>query len=487
MNKKTKLIVFASSIILSTIILCFFLTGYYSGDTKLIYFHGYANYSINDTHLRDGRFILTIIFIILGMINPAIKTTYIIALIISIFILSLCVVEIYYIISKYKEIKEKKQKIMVFLISYTYIFNFIIVDMLQYVENFMLSASILCFIIAIKKIIIEKHKKVGFALTLLGVLCYQGTIPMYIATAILVTILENKKINIEYFKKILPCAISIFVSALVSVVLVNLVPVVTGMELTDRISKIEYLENIEKNILRMGEAILYSFDLFPPYLWISITILILALSAIVGIRKKKIQFSINVLFVFMMYIFSWLVMFPIQISINAPRVSYVIGQAVSAMLIYIYCTNFGELKSKFYINSIVIITIIYFVITIFSILKSTYDLKLANKLDQNFSQKIDSEIASLEEQGITINKITIRYTESEENIKKYSELVRENSNYILGTYNLKMLEFYTGRHIEGRVPDFTEEMEHEYFNEKESEDEVQFCNVGDVLYILVNL
>ena len=487
MNKKTKLIVFASSIILSAIILCFFLTGYYSVDTERIYFQGYTDYATKDAYIRDGRFISAIIFIIVGIFNPEIKTMHIINVIISIFILSICVVEIYNLITKYGKTKEKKQKIIAFIISYTYIFNFIIVDILQFVDSFVISASILCFIMAIKKIIIEKHKKVGFALTLLGVLCYQGTIPMYIATAILVTLLENKKINIEYFKKILPCAISIIVSALVSVALVNLVPVVTGMELTDRISKIEYLENIEKNILKMGEVILYSFDLFPPYLWISITILILALSAIVGIRKKNIQFPINVLFIFMMYIFSWLIMFPIQIVVNAPRVSYVVGQAVSAMLIYIYCTNFGELKSKFYINSIVIITIIYFIITIFSILKSTYDLKLANKLDQNFSQKIYSEITKLEEQGITINKITIRYTDSGKNIKKYSQLLRNNSAYLLGTYNLQRFEFYTGKRIEGRVPNFTEEIEHKYFDGKKSEDEVQFHNEGNILYILVDL
>ena len=70
MNKKTKLIVFASSIILSTIILCFFLTGYYSVDTERIYFQGYTDYATKDAYIRDGRFISAIIFIIVGIFNP---------------------------------------------------------------------------------------------------------------------------------------------------------------------------------------------------------------------------------------------------------------------------------------------------------------------------------------------------------------------------------------------------------------------------------
>ena len=121
-------------------------------------------------------------------------------------------------------------------------------------------------------------------------------------------------------------------------------------------------------------------------------------------------------------------------------------------------------------------------ITMFSILKSTYDLKLANTLDKNFSQAIENEIERLEEQGIAIHKIGIRYTENGENIKKYSKLTRRDSLYIVG-YTLQRYEFYTGRKISSRVQDFTEELEEKCF--KESEEEIQFYNREDVLYILI--
>ena len=346
MSKKTKNIIFAISVIISIGISCFFLTGYYSVDTERIYFQGYTDYATKDAYIRDGRFILALIFVIVGKFNPEIRVVHITSLILSIFILSACVVQIYEIMTRYRKNNDRKEKILAFLLSYTYIFNFIIVGIFQFIESFAISASILFFIIAIKKLVIEKRWGIGFILTLLGVIWYQGTIPVFIATATLITILESKGINKEFFKKILPCAIAIFVSALISVILVKLVPVVTELEMTTRLSGLEYIQNIKENIFTLNSILFDTFYLFPPYMWIGLCMTILIISFIIGIQKKEIPFTINVLFVFMMYIFSLLIMFPIQKILKLPRVAYVIGQAISGMLIYIYCTNWEKIKSK---------------------------------------------------------------------------------------------------------------------------------------------
>ncbi len=484
MIRKTKIILFVISVILSAVILCFFLTGYYSIDTERIYFQGYTDYAVKDAYIRDGRFISAIIFVIIGIWNPTIKIMHIISVIISIFILSLCVIQIYDVIENCKKSQNRKEKMIAFLLSYTYIFNFLIVDILKFIDGFVISLSILCFIIAIKKIVIEKKEKIGFALTFLGVICYQGTIPVYIATAILVSILKNKIINKEFFKNILTCAIAIFVSAFISMILINLVPIITGMELTNKLEGKNFFDTLKQNIFAINEVIFHSLYFFPSYVWIGMSMIIIVTSIIVAIQKKKIVFSFNVLFVFIAYVLALLVMFPIQNIQMAPRVAYVIGQSVAGILIYIYCTNFGEIKSKLYINFIIIIMILYFIITMFSVLKSTYDLKLANTLDKNFSKAIENEIERLEEQGIAIHKIGIRYTENGKNIKKYSKLTRMDSFYIVG-YTLQRYEFYTGKKITARVQDFTEDLEKECF--KESEEEIQFYHKEDILYILINL
>ena len=485
MKLKNKTVFFIISVIISFIILCFFVTGYYSIDTARIYSQGYIDYAIKVAYIKDGRWISAIIYVIVGLINPSIETMYIVNIILAIIILSFSVIQIYDIIEKCKKLEKTKSKIIAFLLSYTYIFNFLIVDVLKFIDSFVISISILIFIIAIKKIIFEKKKRLGLLLTIFGVICYQGTIPVYIATAILVTLLENKRINKEYFKKILPCAISIIIAAIISLIIINIVPMITGMTKTDRMNGIDYIENIRKNLMVMNETILYSFYMFPQYVWISIGMFTIIISIIYGIKKKNMNYPINILFIFMMYIFSSLVMFPIQPFNNAPRVALVLGESISAMYIYSYCTNFERQKMNLYEKTILIMIIIYFIVTIISIMKSTYQYKLGNIIDEQFSEKIENEIVNLEKQGITINKIGIKYTGNGKNIQKYSRLVRNQSMYMMGLYTVILNEFYTGRTLSS-VQDFTEQLEQEYF-ENSSKEEVQFQNIGNVLYILIDL
>ncbi len=485
MKQKKNIILFAITMILSLIIFYFFVTGYYSIDTVRIWSQGWIEYATQDAYIRDGRLISALAFVIIGLLNPDILTVYIINIIVAIMILSVCVIQIYNIIGRYKSLDKKRHKIIVFMLSYTYIFNFLIVDIMQFVDSFVIASSILLFIIAIKKIIIEKKNKIGFLLTILGVICYQGTIPVYIATAILVTLLENKKINKEYFKKILPCAISIVISSMISVIIVNLVPIITNMEMTGRIEGIDYLRNIKINLSYMSEYIFETFHLFPPYMCIGMELFILIITIAYGIRKKHVELPIYVLIIFISYIATILIMLPIQIFVTAVRVVIVLGQAISAMLIFIYCMNFSDEKVNIYEKIIVGVISIYFIITIVSIVKSTYDCKLANKIDEEFSQKIENEIINLEEQGITINKIGINYTGSGNNIQKYSPLVMQESRYIRGIYVISLHEFYTGRKLSSEML-LTEEQRENYFDTSSTE-EIQFKNVDDVLYILIDL
>ncbi len=485
MKQKKNIILFMIIMILSLIILCFFVTGYYSIDTYRIWSQGYIDYALKDAYIRDGRLFSALIFVIIGLLNPTILTMYIINIMIAIMILSICVIQIYHLIERYKKIESVKSKIITFMISYTYIFNFLIVDVLKFIDSFVIATSMLLFIIAIKKMIIEKKNKLGCLLTILGVICYQGTIPVYIATAILITLLENKKVNKEYFKKILPCAISIIIASILSVIIVTLVPVITDMNMSIRMENIDYISEIERNLISMSKILFETFYMFLPYTWIEIAIVILVLSIIYGIKKKNIKQSIYVLIIFMVYIASLFVIFPIEYILLHPRLAMTLGQTISAMLIYIYCTNFEKEKTNTYEKIIAGITIIYFIITLVSIMKSTYEYKLGNKIDEEFSKKIENEIVELEKQGIEIHKIGIRYAVNDKKNREYEKLVFEQSTYLKGLYTVTLHEFYTGRTLTS-VQDFTEELEKKYF-QNPSEEELQFKNIDDVLYIFVDL
>lgn len=485
MKQKKNILLFGITMILSLIILYFFVTGYYSVDTIRIWSQGWIDYATKDAYIRDGRLFSALIFTIVGLFDPPIMVVYIVNIILAIIILSVCVIQIYQLIERYKTLGKTKNKIIAFILSYTYIFNFLVVDILQFVDSFIIATSILLFIIAIKKIIVDKKNKVGFLLTILGVICYQGTIPVYIATAILVTLLENKKINKEYFKTIRPCAISILISAIFSVLIVNLVPIVTNIEISEVLQKMDYLRNIKVNLSDMPQIVFGTFYLFPPYVWIGIALFTIVISGIYGIKKKNIQMPIYVLMIFMAYIATLIIMLPLKQFTMHPRIAFVLGQVVSAMLIYIYCNNFKDKKMNIYEKIIVGVISIYFIVTIISIFKSTYEYKLANTIDEEFSQKIENEIVKLEEQGITINKIGINYTGNGINIKKYGPLVIKESKYISGLYVVALHEFYTGRKISSSLL-LTEEQKESYFDCTNTE-EIQFKNVEDILYILINL
>ena len=161
MKRKNTYLLFIFTVLISMLLFSYFITGYYSIDTVRIYTQGYTDYATKDAYIRDGRLFSALIFVIIGLFNPSIKTMYIINIFISIIILSVCVIQIYNIIRKYKQPQKRIHKAIAFMISYTYIFNFLLVDIMKYIDSFVISTSILLYILAIKKIIIDKQNKTG--------------------------------------------------------------------------------------------------------------------------------------------------------------------------------------------------------------------------------------------------------------------------------------------------------------------------------------
>ena len=170
----------------------------------------------------------------------------------------------------------------------------------------------------------------------------------------------------------------------------------------------------------------------------------------------------------------------------APRGELVMGEVISAMILYLYCIDIKETNMKIFQKILESILVIYFICTIFSVLKSSYEFKLANKLDEEFAKKVEKEIINLEEKGIYINKIGINYTGNGVNIKKYAKIVKQDSKILNGLYSLEIYEFYTGRTIKSSAKLLTDAEKEIYFSSS-SNDKIQFKNVEDILYVLVDL
>ena len=205
--KKKNAIIFVIIFIISIAIFFPLLLGNLIGDDYLISSIGYIDY-IKNYSLNDGRIFCTILPIIFNALHIPIFTGKIIALMITLAIASLTVVKLKNIIDKYKKSNGIKQSILVTLISFATIYNFLFIDEIFYIEAPVIVSSILLFIMAANILVTNNKKSLikSLLLVVIASFCYQGTILVFFAMSFLFSILKNKddvkRVFIDLFKSI---------------------------------------------------------------------------------------------------------------------------------------------------------------------------------------------------------------------------------------------------------------------------------------------
>lgn len=391
----------------------------------------------------------------------------------------------YEIIQYYKKTKKKVLKILIFLISFLYVFNFMQVDVMQFIESFAISISILFYVLSIKHIIIKQNKKLGFIYALLGILFYNGTITVYIVTAFLICLLENKKINKEFFKKILPAAGIIISVTLINILIVFLVPFFTELNITNRVNGILTKTRLITRLKRITEIYTNNLGFFYNYLWFVINFILIIIVFIYGIKYKKIDKSIELFILFNVYALSNIIMILFGFM---GRTTLPIGECISALFIYILCnTNIYE-KTKIYRALITTILILYFIVNIINTFDKTNEFRYSNELDKNFVKRIETEIEKIENKGIKVKKYAIYYTLNGNRLRerKYSDIVIKNSCYLLDRNFKQLLATYMdeSERLQKVVAD--KKIVDENF-ENPSDEEIQIKYIDDVLYVVVDL
>ena len=391
----------------------------------------------------------------------------------------------YEIIQYYKKTKKKVLKILIFLISFLYVFNFMQVDVMQFIESFAISISILFYVLSIKHIIIKQNKKLGFIYALLGILFYNGTITVYIVTAFLICLLENKKINKEFFKKILPAAGIIISVTLINILIVFLVPFFTELNITNRVNGILTKTRLITRLKRITEIYTNNLGFFYNYLWFVINFILIIIVFIYGIKYKKIDKSIELFILFNVYALSNIIMILFGFM---GRTTLPIGECISALFIYILCnTNIYE-KTKIYRALITTILILYFIVNIINTFDKTNEFRYSNELDKNFVKRIETEIEKIENKGIEVKKYAIYYTLNGNRLRerKYSDIVIKNSCYLLDRNFKQLLATYMdeSERLQKVVAD--KKIVDENF-ENPSDEEIQIKYIDDVLYVVVDL
>lgn len=476
--KKIKLILLIITFLISIILYINFVEGYYSIDTAKIVGLGYMEYG-TEYSLFDGRIVMFLICYIAEVVNIDIKSFYIILLIFSIFISSISVLKMYEIVIEQKNPKKKWMNVFVFLIAYCYIFHFMYIDNLQFAECIIMSTSILLYIIAAQKVILQDKKNQGFLFCVLGILFYQGTINIFITTAVLFLMIGKNRNDKDIIKKMLLIAKIAIATIILDFIMIHIIQNYIDSIQSDRLNT-EIIENISQIISDLPKLVLDSLNLFPKFVYATLTMILLIIIYISCLKNKTAkEFYLAILLIFICYCSSLLMgmMYPDMIYMLNGRVFTSVGASLSALMIFAYVrTNIFEDRS---LNKIFLILIIfYFVINIRNTAYITYLLKQENEIDKEFSYQIKAYIEEYEkETNNIVTKFAIYCIENKEGTTIEKKVLRSTKQ--MGLYNASIYEIYIGEKIERTF--FEEDIKKQYFEEKQ---EKMIC-IGDVIYIQI--
>ena len=464
LKTKENKIIFFSVLVLACLVYINFITGYFSIDSSKIINLGYDGYAINYS-FWDGRIVMGILCMIANAMNLNLKVFYIILICLSMLILSFTVLKLYTVISKYKK-TGVKEKIILAVLGFCYIFNFTTINSMEFVECIVMSLSILLYILVAENIVIKKDVKKVILYTFLAGICYQGTINMLFITAILFFFLEYKKGEKIDKKKLIFSIIGVIIAVILNVVLKKVMEIIIGSTVCGERMSGDILGNITKIIQGMYFLIIESLYLFPKYAYISFNAISLLIIFIYCVKNKNIKIWYNAFFLFIMSIVSSFVLLIVfdGIQNGNGRVFGSIGASFSVLWIYVYIKYL----------SVFVITC-FMILNLYNTVEKSGNLKESNNIEKELSLKIMNEITRYEaETNEKIKYIKIKYQLAE--ARNLSPLVITRNSIITSTFDEKIIKIYTDRDLEKL---FFEEED----LEKVKEEDIK-CE-KDTVYVLV--
>lgn len=402
--KKRDLKTFLILIIVTMIIFIPFLKAHYATDTYYIINKGYKNYLVNNS-LKDGRLLMAGIGFLADICNISANDVYVISLTILALITScISVIILKNTILGYKNTNNIKQEIIITIISYFTIFNFMYIENMIFVECLVMSLSILFYMLSAKAIVNKGKSYIPKALifAILGVLSYQGTVSMYLTSLLVFSILKNEEIK-KIFKDLCIGAFIILIGIIIQLLSIKLFENIFNITQT-RISK-----NILANALiirrYLFELIVNTGYVFPKYLYIiflSIIELSILMKATTEHVKDRILYEQIIILLFG-------IAFGLSTSLVSSsgfwsaRIRYSIGAIIGFLFLYLYVrTNLLEEKKK--INCILIATfLIYGIINIINYENIMNNTIAVNNKDKEMTLEIYNYV--IEQEKLTNTKI----------------------------------------------------------------------------------
>lgn len=485
---KKDLITYSITFILTCVVFLPLLTGHYASDSYNIYNIGYHDYAIRYS-LNDGRIFMSLLGLIADKINISINIYIFITLFFALIISNIAVIKLSKIIKKYKEPKNIFQEIIITIISYITIFNFMYLENMYFVECIVMAASILVFLTS-ADILVEKNNKYiikSLLLSTLGVMFYQGTVGMFFTLVCLFTILKNKNDIKQMMIDILKSGIIAAIAILIDLLTIKICGSILGMN-QDRYGSISNIfDNIEFLIFILPNIMQTTCYLFPKnalYIFLSILTIIVIIYQTRNITKEDNTIFYYLLLLFIAIASSLIINFTTLSSYDTGRLKDSLGAMIGIIFCLLYVkTNLLDNKTK--LSKIAILTLLAFsIINIVNYENLMLLHKEVNKLEKQEVQELDKYISQYEEEtGIKVNKIIKIPTRGNSN-KAYFESIKNKSTYARNALRLYwssdgIINFYTQRNLENVK--ITDE-QYKFYLQNEDAQRGYMC-IDDTLYI----
>ena len=487
--EKKDVIFFLITFIITIIIFIPFLKGHYATDTYNIVNIGYHDYAINWS-LKDGRVFMAVIGLLAGKINMSIEMYVFITLFLALIISNSSVILLYKIIKKYKQPKNLINEVILIIISYITIFNFMYLENMYFVESIVMSISVFLFIIA-ANIIVEKQKdyfQKSLLLAIIAIICYQGTIGMFFTFTFLFTILKNKNNVKKILGDFCDCFFIAIISVVINILIVSLVGKILNLKQTrlGKISNIFY--NIRQIIIKLPNIMRYTCNLFPKD---ALLLFLSVLTIIVGIYQLKNMEKKNIFYKYMAILIitigsSCVIYIMTLTSFYTGRLRNSLGALVGILFLFIYSET--DLFEKYnFLNFMTYCTFIIFVVlNIINNESLMLQHKVVNKLEMEEIKELDDYISKYEEENnIKVKKI-VRIPVFNEKEKGFCPGVKNKTSFTHNALKTSwasdgIINFYTNRNME--TIKITDEEIEKYKEISDGQEEYE-C-IDDILYVKV--
>lgn len=489
LNKKD-IIIFIITFAITCIIFLPFLQGHYATDTYNIANVGYENYAINWS-LKDGRFFMTILGLIASKINISIEHYVFITLFCALLISNITVIILNKIIKKYKEPKNIIQEITLIIISYITIFNFMYLEDMYFVESIVMATSVLIFIIS-AYILTEKNKNYiikSLILTIIGVICYQGTIGIFFAFVILFTILKNKNNVKQIVIDLVKCGIIALVAVLLNIIAVKIVENIFDMTQTRLGNISNILKNIIGIIITLPNILQETCNLFPKNAFIIFLDILTIIVIIYQIKTLKEKNNILYKYIAIMVITiagSCVTYLLSPTSFYTGRLRNALGALIGIIFIFLYVeTDLFEKKGK--LSIVTYITLIsFFIINTINYESIILQHKEVNRLEKEEIEEVEQYIEKYEEENeIKVTKI-VKVPVLKNKDKAYFSNTKNKTSFTHNALKTSwaadgVINFYTKRNLE--TIKATDKEKSLYVQNQNPELEYQ-C-IDDILYVKI--